>query len=116
MRRAKGVEQVSYHENHKLVQAESDPSSSCLKLLFQTANEMKTYLADYIIFAIGRRPELSYADPGLINLFEELQQEKKLYLVGDVKNDMLRQASIAAGDGIRAAMQIYFNESNKKDF
>ena len=113
--RAKGLGQISYHENFILKQILEETTSSCLKLFFQTKNEMESHLADYIIFAIGRRPELSYADPGLISLFEQLQLEKKLYLVGDVKNDLLRQASIAAGEGIRAAMQIYFNESNKKD-
>jgi thioredoxin reductase (NADPH) len=113
--RAKGVGQVSYFENHSLLEAQFDQSSSCLKLFFETEGKIGSHLADYIIFAIGRRPELSYADPGLISLFEQLQQQSKLYLVGDVKNDLFRQASIAAGDGIRAAMQIYFNESNKKD-
>jgi thioredoxin reductase len=115
LRRAKSIEQISYHENYTLAKAEYEQSSSCLKLFFETKNGIKSHLADYIIFALGRRPELGFADPGLISLFEQLQQEKKLYLVGDVKNDLLRQASIAAGEGIRAAMQIYFNESNKKN-
>ncbi|MFA4862805.1 MAG: hypothetical protein WC605_03420, partial [Bacteroidales bacterium] len=61
------------------------------------------------------RPELSFCDPELLNHLDELQQDGKLYLAGDVKNDLFRQASIAAGDGIRAAMEIYFNESNKKN-
>jgi thioredoxin reductase len=113
--RAKGVGQVSYFENHSLVEATLDQTSSCLKLFFETEGKIESHLADYIIFAIGRRPGLSYADPGLISLFEQLQQQGKLFLIGDVKNDLFRQASIAAGDGIRAAMQIYFNESHKKD-
>jgi thioredoxin reductase len=110
--RAKSLEQISYFENHSLIYTEFDPALTCLKLLFQTHGEMKPYLADYIIFAIGRRPELSFADAGLFSLFEQLQQEKKLYFAGDVKNDLLRQASIAAGDGIKTAMEIYFNESH----
>jgi len=115
MQRAKGKEQISYFENHVLHQVIYEPSSSCLKLLFQTKNEMESLLADYIIFATGRRPELSFADPSLLNHLDEFQQDGKLYLTGDVKNDLLRQASIAAGDGIRAAMEIYFNESHKKN-
>ena len=31
-----------------------------------------------------------------------------LYFVGDVKNGLYRQAAIAAGDGLRVAMEIYF--------
>jgi thioredoxin reductase len=103
---------ITYLDNHILDSTSYDFSQSCLKLLFQTQGGMKSYLADYIIFAIGRRPELRFADPGLFSLFEQLQQEKKLYLAGDVKNELLRQASIAAGDGIKTAMQIYFNESH----
>ncbi len=72
-------------------------------------------LADYIIFATGRRPELSFTDPFIHKHLDELQQDGKLHLIGDVKNDLFRQASIAAGDGIRAAMEIFFNESNKQN-
>ncbi|MCK9400049.1 MAG: NAD(P)/FAD-dependent oxidoreductase [Bacteroidales bacterium] len=113
--RAKANPRISYYENHVLRQVTEVPSSSQLKLLFQTKNEMASFLADYVIFATGRRPELSFCDPELLNHLDELQQDGKLYLAGDVKNDLFRQASIAAGDGIRAAMEIYFNESNKKN-
>jgi thioredoxin reductase len=113
--RAKSLEQVTCNTGHMLRKVLDESSSSCLKLFFQTQNGMKNYLADYLIFAVGRRPELSFADPSLKSKFDELQQEGKLYLAGDVKNELLRQASIATGDGIRAAMMIYFNESHKKN-
>jgi len=113
--RAKGIGQISYIEDYVLRQVMDEPSSSCLKLLFQTKVEMESLLADYIIFATGRRPELSFTDPLLHSHLEELQQKGKLHLIGDVKNDLYRQASIAAGDGIRTAMEIYFNESHKKN-
>jgi len=113
--RAKGLEQVSYNENHSLIKTAFDSALNCLKLFFQTDKGISTFYADYIIFAIGRKPELSYADPLLINRLDELQQAQKVHMVGDVKNELFRQASIAAGDGIRTAMQIYFNENNKKD-
>lgn len=114
-RRAKGIEQISYYEKYKLVKVIIDESSSSLKLLFETSKEMESLLADYIIFAIGRRPEISFTDPDLLNHLDELQKLGKLFLIGDVKNDLMRQASIAAGDGIKTAMEIYFNESHKKD-
>jgi thioredoxin reductase (NADPH) len=111
--RAMADPRISYHDNHVLRQVLEEPSASCLKLLFQTENEMESLLADYIIFATGRRPELSFTDPFIHQHFDELQQDGKLYLIGDVKNGLFRQASIAAGDGIRAAMDIFFNESHK---
>jgi thioredoxin reductase len=114
--RVKANPLITYHDNHILHSIQKDLSLSCLKLFFETKNGMESHLADYIIFAIGRKPELSFVDPGFINLFEKLQQERKLYFAGDVRNELFRQASIAAGDGMRTAMQIYFNESNKEDF
>jgi len=76
---------------------------------------MESLLSDYVIFATGRRPELSFVDSNLLFHLDEFQQEGKLYLIGDVKNDLFRQVSIATADGIRTAMEIYFNESHKKN-
>jgi thioredoxin reductase (NADPH) len=113
--RAKGVEHITYLENHVLKDVMEDSSSTCLQLFFETSHGMESRLADYVIFAIGRRPELSFANLFIHKHLDELQKDGKLHLIGDVKNDLYRQASIAAGDGIRAAMEIYFNESNKKN-
>jgi thioredoxin reductase len=113
--RAMGLEQISYYENHLLKRITDVPASSCLKLFFETTNEMESIFADYIIFAIGRQPDIRFTDPELLNHLDELKKLGKLFLVGDVKNNQLRQASIAVGDGIKTAMEIYFNESHRKD-
>ncbi len=63
--------------------------------------------ADYAIFAIGRMPELGYIAPSLKDRAPALEESRLLYRVGDVKNDIYRQTSIAVGDGVRAAMMIY---------
>lgn len=63
---------------------------------------------DYLLFAIGRVPCLDFLSEYLKKKFS-----KKLYLAGDVKNGIFRQASIAAGDGIKTAMQIYRNFKEK---
>ena len=113
--RAKENPRISYLDNTVLNQITEDQTSTCLQLFFQTNDGMESRLADYVIFATGRRPELSFADPFIHKHLDELQEDGKLFLIGDVKNDLYRQASIAAGDGIRAAMEIFINESNKKN-
>jgi thioredoxin reductase (NADPH) len=115
LKRAKENPRISYLDNYQIKEIKPELTSHCLQLFFQTGKGMESLLADYVIFATGRRPELSFADPFIHKHLDELKQEGKLFLIGDVKNDLCRQASIAAGDGIRAAMEIYFNESHKKN-
>ena len=59
---------------------------------------------DYLLFAIGRIPQTSFMSDELVH-----KNFEGLYFVGDVKNGLFRQAAIAAGDGLRAAMEIYTN-------
>ena len=63
----------------------------------------ESLFADYLLFAIGRIPQTDF-------LSEELFDKNMdgLYFVGDVKNGLYRQAAIAAGDGLRFAMEIYY--------
>ncbi len=63
--------------------------------------------ADYVIFAIGRVRQMDYFSERLLEKTSELEGQGLLYLVGDVKNDIYRQTSIAVGDGVHAAMKIY---------
>lgn len=74
-------------------------------------------LCDNLVIAIGRKPEL-----GFIKDLELIRAKTdKFYIVGDVVNGLHRQAVIAAGDGMRAAMDIYYrinqgeNEGNCKN-
>ena len=72
------------------------------KLEVQTeAGESLT--ADYLLFAIGRVPQVNFLHDELI-----INHLEKVFFVGDVKNNLFRQAAIAAGDGLRAAMEIHF--------
>jgi len=63
--------------------------------------------ADYVIFAIGREARLEFLSPAVREGMAGLQREGVLYMAGDVGNDIYRQASIAVGDGVRAAMMIH---------
>jgi len=64
--------------------------------------------ADYMLFAIGRVPQTNFLSERLMS-----NQIEDLYFVGDVKNGLYRQAAIAAGDGLRAAMDIFFKMTSE---
>ena len=61
---------------------------------------------NYVIFAIGRLPEVTFVSDELTAIGPRLESEGLLYYIGDVKNDIYRQTSIAVGDGVKAAMRI----------
>jgi thioredoxin reductase len=63
--------------------------------------------ADHVIAAIGRVPREITFLPGLAGERDRLIEEGLLRFAGDVRNGMYRQTAIAAGDGVRAAMEIY---------
>ncbi len=67
--------------------------------------------ADHVIAAVGRVPREIALMPGLTGTIDDLVKEGKLRFAGDVMNGMYRQTSIAVGDGVRAAMEIYESKS-----
>jgi len=54
---------------------------------------------DEVVFAIGRDPRLDFMD--------QIVDRDRCMFVGDVKNGIFRQSTIAIGDGIKAAMKIH---------
>lgn len=62
---------------------------------------------DYLVFAIGRDPNLDFLSANMRMAAKSLEERGLLYYAGDVKNGLFRQTAIAAGDGIRAAMMIW---------
>jgi thioredoxin reductase len=69
---------------------------------------------DSLLFAIGRQPRLDFLSESVKRQATNLTQNGKLYIIGDVHNGLFRQAAIAAGDGLRAAMQIYARGALKR--
>lgn len=67
-------------------------------------SESQNLCVDNVLFAIGREPQENF-------LSEELrlngQSIAGYEIVGDVKNGMFRQTSIAVGDGVKSAMKVY---------
>lgn len=82
-------------------------------------NSEPLFSSEYTIFATGREAALQVLEGMSVEKRGELEQYGRLYVIGDVKNGMLRQTSIAAGDGLRAAMaiveKIRLDEGNKQD-
>jgi thioredoxin reductase (NADPH) len=62
---------------------------------------------DAVIFAVGRDPETGCLSRELLENIPALCASGRLFPAGDVQNGLCRQASIAAGDGMRAAMEIH---------
>jgi thioredoxin reductase len=62
---------------------------------------------DYLIAAIGRDPETSFISASVWENCEDLEKKGFLYFIGDVKNGIYRQSSIAVGEGVLTAMKIY---------
>ncbi len=94
--------------------------SETLNLKFIHKSSELFVKADCIFFAIGRHGNIKFLTEKMKKESATLQEKGKLFFTGDVKNDIYRQTTIAAGDGLRAAMRIYKsiekeNESNRQN-
>jgi len=99
---------ITYHPNHQLIDIiKSKNNPHQIVASFNVNNSTVNYLLEYIIFATGRKPSLAFLSDEIKNNLDNLYSSKKLFLIGDVKNEIFRQVSIATGDGVRAAMEIY---------
>lgn len=67
-----------------------------------------TLTTDRLIGAIGREAQLDFLSPLLHSKIPLLESRGLLHFAGDVKNGLYRQTAIAAGDGLHAAMRLYF--------
>jgi len=97
--RAMGEPSIVYRAETPVSKVEFDETAGRPKIRLDAGASLE---ADYLLFAIGRVPQMDFLSDELVG-----QNHKGLYFVGDVKNGLYRQAAIAAGDGLRAAMQIY---------
>jgi len=68
------------------------------------------FVADIVIVAFGREPQLEFMDDGLMNMMKTDNPPETgvlgLFLIGDVARGRNRQAAIAAGDGVLSAMMV----------
>ena len=92
---------IEYRAGTPVSAVEVDATGNMLRVRTEAGESIE---ADYLLFAIGRIPQVDFLSAELVN-----QSVEGMFFVGDVKNGLYRQAAIAAGDGLRAAMEIYFN-------
>ena len=105
---------IKYLDNTVVESLEIQPGRG-LQALCNSASSIQKYSLDYLIFATGRDPALEMIGDEFREKFGKLQDEHRLYLAGDVKNGIFRQLSIAVGDGVRTAMEIFQHESDQQN-
>ncbi|HIE05861.1 MAG TPA: NAD(P)/FAD-dependent oxidoreductase [bacterium (Candidatus Stahlbacteria)] len=103
---------VDYRKRARVTQVRR--VSDGLMLTVEQDSEIRMLNVDYLILAIGREPELDFLGESVKKNLENLKEQQKLFMIGDVKNGAYRQVAIATGDGVRTAMEIY-RSSQKGD-
>jgi len=103
---------ITYIKNIR-IQTISSFSRDIITLECITPKGVRNIETNYLLVAIGRVPCLDFLSPDLKKKILKNNTNNRLYLAGDVKNDIFRQTAIATGDGIITAMKI--NNEIKKD-
>ena len=105
--RAAQEDRITYRTRVAVREITFDEAATRLVVKCEARGGAESIEADYVLFAIGRDPNLDFLSDEVRQREHELVESGRLYFVGDVKNELYRQVAIATGDGLRAAMQIY---------
>jgi thioredoxin reductase len=103
--RAMNESKITYKEDTQVQKIQKEKDKLILKAI--SNNEPVVWTADYVLVAVGRNPCFDLIDDTVRKHLDRWTAEGRIYLIGDVRNGLYRQASISVGDGVRAAMQIY---------
>jgi thioredoxin reductase len=102
--RAKKIGSIRYLENCAVKEIVKDGEKLVLRYFSETEFEIHI---DYVIGAIGRKPDVGFLSEKLLEAYKEEKEVKNFYFIGDVMRGSYRQVGIAVGDGLLAAMQVY---------
>ena len=97
--RAAAEPSITYRAEAPVREVALDEAAKRLEVRLRAGERLE---ADYLLFATGRIPKTDFVSVELLE-----KEIEGLYFIGDVKNGPYRQAAIAAGDGLRAAMEIH---------
>ncbi|MFC1528438.1 NAD(P)/FAD-dependent oxidoreductase [Candidatus Latescibacterota bacterium] len=100
-------ENISYLRNVTVERIRKESNNLTIKCIIDDSQKKIQIKSDYVIFATGREPCLDFLGNEFKKNFENLIKSNRFYMIGDVKNELYRQAAISVGDGIKAAMKIY---------
>jgi thioredoxin reductase (NADPH) len=103
---------IKYLQNTTLEDLETLPGKG-LSAICHSASSNSKYLLDYLIFATGRKPADYFFHESIRDNLLDLTIKRRLYMIGDINNGHYRQVSVAVGDGVKAAMEIFRHESNQ---
>jgi len=105
---------ISYFCNLKIEKILKEEKKIVIKCLNKINSNEKNFKADYLIAAIGREPQLDFLNNHIKEKIK-LLSGNSLFFVGDVKNEIFRQATISIGDGISTAMKISKKLKNENE-
>jgi thioredoxin reductase (NADPH) len=104
--RARMVDSIAYHEHTFIQKITIDLHPGMLVDCQTQAGELQFH-ADYLIIAIGREANMDCLSDQFRLQTSMLEKQGLLYIIGDVRNGIFRQASIAVGEGVLTAMKVY---------
>jgi thioredoxin reductase len=105
LERSKESPSISYFDNCRISQIDLGKSAK-LKINTKRQRKRQDFVADFLVIAIGREPQLGFLPAALRKKTENLKKRGLLYILGDVGSGMYRQTAIATGDAVKAAMII----------
>lgn len=109
MDRCRKSKTISYFTNTEVRGINRDGSGLEISIVKISDGKESTIHSDYLIAAIGREPCVDFFGENLKKNLDILKKTRRLFMIGDIANDIYRQTAISVGDGIRAAMEIYRN-------
>ncbi|MDP8207502.1 MAG: NAD(P)/FAD-dependent oxidoreductase [Candidatus Electryonea clarkiae] len=96
---------IKYRTNYNLT--ELSVKNEELGLKWESGGGKSEEVVHFLLIAVGRVPGMGYLDSLEESQLSELRSKGLLYMIGDLANGRFRQASIAAGEGIKTAMLVY---------